>query len=102
MSQPVSAPVPIFLCQLVDDEARCVSAWAKAGPLLPRMLLGDDAGDVSGRDDEYFMDGRAWNGDDDRENAHWPALHLCSRCRADRCWHWLRICFLCDQLAGAR
>ena len=55
-------PVPVLLRQLGDHAARRVPARRQARPLLPRLLLGDDAGDVRGRRDERDLDGRrsAW------------------------------------------
>ena len=52
-------PVPVLLHQLGDHAARRVPARPQAGPLLPRLLLGDDAGDVRGRCDERALDGGA-------------------------------------------
>ena len=39
-----------------------------AGALLPRLLLGDDAGDVRGRGHERDLDGGARHGHDDRKD----------------------------------
>ena len=62
--------VPVLLRQLGDHAARRVPARRQAGALLPRLLLGDDAGDVRGRRDERDLDGGARHRDDDREDRH--------------------------------
>src|SRR5262249_178174 len=53
------APFSVSLRKLAVGIARGVRSWLAPGPSLPRLLLGDDAGDVRGWGDERRMDGRA-------------------------------------------
>ena len=55
----VSAAVPVLLRQLDRAGARRVPARLAPGPLLSRLLLGDDAADVRRRGDERGLDGGA-------------------------------------------
>ena len=53
-------PFPFFFAQLDDGAAIGLPDRIASGDVLPRLLLGDDAGDVRGRPDERVLDGRAW------------------------------------------
>ena len=61
-------PFPFFFANWQTTAARRVPARRAAGPLLPRLLLGDDAADVRGRRDERGLDGGARHRHDDRED----------------------------------
>ena len=71
-------PVSVLLRQLGDHAARRISARRPPGPLLPRLLLGDDAGDVRGRRDERDLDGGARHGDDDSKRSAPASVSLTS------------------------
>ena len=62
-------PFPFFFTHWATHAARRVPARPQAGPLLSRLLLGDDAGDVRGRRDERGLDGGARHRDDDGERS---------------------------------
>ena len=83
LSDAMPAAVPVFLRELADHGARRFQARAAARPLLPRLLLGDDAGDVRGRGDERGVDGGARRAHDDRKDAVGSALQPSRRRGAD-------------------
>ena len=80
-------PFPFFFSHWATTPRGVFRLGLQPRALLPRLLLGDDAGDVRGRRDERDLDGGARHGDDDREDRHRKTFHLCRRRGVDRYRH---------------
>ena len=81
-------PFPFFFANWTAEPRGVFRLGLAAGTALPRLLLGDDAGDVRRRRDERGLDGGAGHGDDDREDDNHDAVlpGRRHRVRRDRAW----------------
>ena len=79
------AAVSVLFRELDHANARRLCARAAPRSLLPRLLLGADAGHVRGRHHECALDGGPWRAHDDREDVdHGAVLARASALRSSQ------------------